>query len=133
VVQVDPQDDSIRRFIVRHYRYDPERRERRHVVVAAFDNKREYRRCLEETAAEISHRKRVGTADALEHVSGVVLEPGYLRKQENARLIERAAAHGVRLEDRADLELPRNVAFLTPSKPSRVARLRRLVRRRRMP
>src|SRR5580700_7663243 len=42
MAQVDPADDSIKRFIVRHYRYDPERRARRHVVVAAFDNEPEY-------------------------------------------------------------------------------------------
>jgi hypothetical protein len=40
--RVDPEDDSIERFIVRHHRYDPLRRERRHVVVAAFDNEQEY-------------------------------------------------------------------------------------------
>jgi hypothetical protein len=28
MAQVDPEDDSIRRFIVRHYRYDSQRRER---------------------------------------------------------------------------------------------------------
>jgi hypothetical protein len=42
VAEVDPDDDSIRRFIVRHYRYDPDRHERRHVVVAAFDSEREF-------------------------------------------------------------------------------------------
>jgi hypothetical protein len=38
VVQIDAGDDSIRRFIVRHHRYDPDRR-RRHVVVAAVDGR----------------------------------------------------------------------------------------------
>ncbi len=133
VVQVDPNDDSIRRFIVQHYRYDPERRQRRQVVVAAFDNKREYRRCLEATTAEISRRERAGTADALEHASGVVHEPGYRRKQQHARLIERAAKHGVAPPNPADLELPRNVAFLSDSGPSRLSRWRGLLRRRRMP
>jgi hypothetical protein len=28
--------------VVRHYRYDPDRRQRRHVVVAAFDNESEF-------------------------------------------------------------------------------------------
>jgi hypothetical protein len=43
MARVDPDDDSRRRYIVKHYRYDPERRERRHVVVAAFDSRREYK------------------------------------------------------------------------------------------
>jgi hypothetical protein len=33
--RVDPQDDSIRRWVVHHYRYDPHRRERRHVLISA--------------------------------------------------------------------------------------------------
>ena len=47
VARVDPGDDSIERFIVRHYRYDPQRRERRHVVVAVFGNEREFQACVE--------------------------------------------------------------------------------------
>lgn len=132
MVQVDPEDDSIRRYVVRHYRFDPVRRERRHVVVAAFDNEREYRRCLDATAAEISGRKQTGAADTVEHASGVVLEPGYQRKQQTARLIQRAAAHGVAPQDLADLDLPRNVGFLSASSPSRLARLRGRLRRRRL-
>jgi hypothetical protein len=33
MARVDAEDDTLRRYIVRHYRYDPERHERRHVVV----------------------------------------------------------------------------------------------------
>jgi hypothetical protein len=133
VAQVDPENDSIRRFIVQHYRYDPERRERRQVVVAAFDNKREYRRFLEATAAELSRRQDAGTAEAEEYVSGVVQEPGHERMQQKARLIARAAAHGVVAKDVADHELPRNVARLSSSRPSRFARLRGLLHRRPLP
>ena len=60
VARVDPEDDDIRRFIVHHYRYDPQRRERRHVVVAAFDNEREFRACMEGVQAEIRRRREAG-------------------------------------------------------------------------
>jgi hypothetical protein len=60
VARVDPENDGVRRFIVRHYRYDPDRHERRHVVVAAFDNKREFLACLEQVRAEIERRKNRG-------------------------------------------------------------------------
>lgn len=133
VAQVDPEDDSIRRFVVQHYRYDPERHERRHVVVAAFDSKREYRRVLEATAAEVLRGKDAGAAEAEEYVSGVVREPGDRRRQQNARLIARAAVHGVVAKDLAGLELPRNVAFLSSSRPSLLSRLRGLLRRRPLP
>ena len=32
--EVDPNDDSIWRWVLKHYRFDPERGERRRVVVA---------------------------------------------------------------------------------------------------
>ena len=38
VAEVDPDEDTIARWVVAHYRYDADRRERRHVVVAAFDS-----------------------------------------------------------------------------------------------
>lgn len=46
VARVDPNDDSIERWSVRWYRYDPDRHERRHVTVAAFDNASEYYECM---------------------------------------------------------------------------------------
>jgi hypothetical protein len=110
---VDPENDSIRRFVVRHYRYDPDRHERRHVIVSAFDNKREYKACMEETAAEIrARRERGDPVEPTEHVTGEVQEPGYRRKQQNARLVERAMRHGVMPAELASLEMPSNVAFL---------------------
>lgn len=110
---MDPDDDSIRRFIVRHYRYDPDRRERRHVIVAAYDNDREYEACMEETAAGIEARRQRGEpVEPTEHVSGVVQEPGYRRKQQNGRLVARALRHGVSPAELENLEMPSNVAFL---------------------
>jgi hypothetical protein len=54
--RVEPEDNSIRRYIVHHHRYDPARRERRHVVAAAFDNEPEFRPCVERVRAEIAQR-----------------------------------------------------------------------------
>jgi hypothetical protein len=39
---VDPDDDSLGRDVVWHFRYDAVRDERRNVVVAAFDNEQEF-------------------------------------------------------------------------------------------
>ena len=76
VARVDPDDDSLRRFVVSVYRYDPDRHERRHVVVAAFDNKREFNACIDEVHAEIEARKERGVpVEPNEHVMGVELEP----------------------------------------------------------
>src|ERR1700744_486963 len=96
MAQVDPEDDTINRFIVRHYRYDPQRHERRHVVVAAFDNENEMWVRMQEIAAEIKRRREAGEeVDPREHASGSHHEPGYLRRAANGHLISRAIGHGV--------------------------------------
>ena len=113
MARVDPADDDALRFIVRHYRYDPARRERRHVDVAAFDNEPEFLACLADLRGEIERRTRDGEpADPAEHVSGVVHEPGYHRRAANGRLVGRAISHGVAPRLLDDLELPPNVSFV---------------------
>jgi hypothetical protein len=95
VARVDPEDDAIWRFIVCHYRYDPQRRERRYVVVAAFDNEAEYFACVKSIGDEIGWRRERGEpVDPHEHASGVVHEPGYLRRSANGHLVTRAIKHG---------------------------------------
>ena len=110
--EVSPDDHSIQRFIVRNYRYHPERRERRHVVVASFDNAIEFEERIEQLAAELELR-RMSTEppDPRESISGVVLEPGHHALQQNAHLLRRAVAHGVVPPNVADLPLPSNIAL----------------------
>ncbi len=112
MARVDPADDGALRYIVRHYRYDPDRHERRHVDVAAFDNEREFLDCIEALRDEIERRKRDGQpVDPREHISGVVHEPGYRRRAANGRLVWRAVSHGVAPRCLDELELPSNVSF----------------------
>jgi hypothetical protein len=65
---------------VRLYAYDPERRERRHRVIAAFDNEQEFIALIHSNKGEIDRRRSVGEElSALEDYLGVALEPGYRR------------------------------------------------------
>ena len=108
---VDPDDDAIQRYMVTHYRYDPDRHERRHVVVGAFDNEFEFDACLDATAATLRARRDIDEAvHPREHVSGVVHEPGYRRRQQNGRLLRRQFEHGVLPLDWQDLDLPSNIS-----------------------
>lgn len=132
--KVDVDDDRILRFVVRHYRYDPARRERRHVVVAAFDNRREFSACLASVDAEIRKRRAAGEkVDAIEHASGIVREPGADRLAANGHMLRRAMEHGVDPSPSLDeMELPRNMALLSSGVDSRagwLSRARRLIRR----
>ena len=68
--RVDPDDDSIRRWVLRHYRYDPHRRQRRHVFVAAFDDKREFEAAMAREQRSLTQRQEHG-GDPREHLTGL--------------------------------------------------------------
>lgn len=113
---VDVTDDSVRRFVVRHYRFDPTRRERRHVIVEAFDNAREFEVCLTRVTADIMDRRSAGErVDPSEHASGIVREAGDDRLAANGHVLRRAMRHGVAPPRLVDVELPRNMTALTPN------------------
>jgi hypothetical protein len=96
MAEVDPEDDAIDRYVVRHYRFDPERRERRHVLDAAYDNDREMRRHLERIASELARRRAAGErVDRREHATGSVIRPRDRERAATAHLVRRAMAHGV--------------------------------------
>ena len=119
VAQVDPEDDSIERFIVRRYCYDPQRRERRHVVVAAFDNEQEFHACLDSVRHEIKARREHGApVDPGEHASGTVQEPGYLRRAANGHLLRRAIRHAATGSWIEGLELPSNMSVMRAERPA---------------
>ncbi|GAB3077604.1 hypothetical protein [Pedococcus soli] len=127
MARVDAEDDSIRRFVVRHYRYDPARHERRHVVVAAFDNEREFTALLESIRDDIEKRRAAGEpVDRNEHASGTVHEPGDRRRAATGHLIRRAMEHGVDPRPWINMDdVPSNIAFLSLGEEprSRPARL----------
>jgi hypothetical protein len=121
VAALNPDDDTVRRYVVLHYRYDPDRHERRHVVVGAFDNESEYDACLVATGNALDAQRDSGEAvDPREHVSGTVYEPGYRRLQQNGRLLRRAAEHGVWPPNWQDLELPSNIGVVQAGGPDRI-------------
>ena len=107
---VDPDDDSIRRWVLRHYRYDAHRRQRRHVIVDAFDNKREFEAAMAQEQRSLTQRQEHG-GDPREHLTGTLLEPGHQARARTGRLVRRSIEHGVDpwpLIDEQDL--PRNAA-----------------------
>lgn len=113
MAEVDPDDDTIRRFVVMHYRYDPDRHERRNVIVAAFDDETEFNTQIDALAADLRARRSISDLqDPSERISGVVLEPGHRALQRNAHLLRRAIEHGVAPQNVRDLPLPPNIALL---------------------
>jgi len=118
VARVNADDDSVRRWVVLHYRYDADRRERRNIAVAAFDNPDEFHADLETRSAQLRSDKECGEVlDAVERISGRMYGPGYLRLQRNAHLLKRAIEHGVAPAVIDDMELPSNVSYIRAERP----------------
>jgi hypothetical protein len=116
---VDPDDDEIQRHIVQHYAFDPERRERRHRIVGAFDNEREALELFDQLSRELGRRRESGEpVDRREHYRATVLEAGHRRRHANARLLRAAQRRGVPIDHlQDDLELPASVAILRSAGP----------------
>lgn len=109
---VDPYDDSLRRWVLEHYRFDPRRRQRRNVVVAAYDDQREFESAMKDYDIGIRAEIEAGERDSQERVSGVLWDQGHHAAQALGRLVRDAVRHGV--DPRpflADGRLPPNVAL----------------------
>jgi hypothetical protein len=76
---LDPNDDNIKRYVVRRYAYDHECHELRHQVVAAFDNEREFIALIRARKREVDLHRSSGEEPLPSTTSPVSLEPGYLR------------------------------------------------------
>jgi len=95
VPEVDPSDDSTWRWVLHHYRFDPERRQRRNVVAAAYDNETEFLAALSTYSQRIQAEIDAGARDDAEHVGGVVWPPGDHDAQARGRTVRQAFSHGV--------------------------------------
>ena len=114
MARVNADDDDLMRYVVCRFAYDPQRRERRHQIVVAFDNEREWAAFLDRAAAQLRQERAAGMiTDPGEHYTGAVLEPGYQRRQQNGRLIRRAIKRGADIGALlAELDLPSNMAIV---------------------
>ncbi len=87
------------------------------MIVAAFDNSLEFEAAIDAAAVDLRRRRESGEAvDTREDVSGIVLEPGYRRKQQGGRIIKRAIERGATLDaetwDRLANDLPPGMAVM---------------------
>jgi hypothetical protein len=114
MARIDADDDDLMRYVVRRYAYDPQRRERRHQIIVAFDNEREWVAFLDQAAAQLRQDRAAGlVTDPHDHYTGLVLEPGYRRGQQNGRLIRRAIERGADISAfLAGLDLSSNMAII---------------------
>lgn len=93
--EVDPDDDSVWRWVLHHYHLDPQRKQRRNVILAAYDNADEFDAALAAFAQRIKAEIDAGTRDQRERAGGVVWHPGHHAEQARRRLVGEAVRHGV--------------------------------------
>ena len=87
-------------------------------TTGTFDNEPEFLASIERVRAEIGQRQERGQrVDPREHASGVVHEPGYLRRAAIGHLLSRAVKHGVPGLRFEDLELPSNMCVFRAERP----------------
>lgn len=89
--RVDPQDDRVARYIVFHYRYDPERHERRNMIVAAYDNHAEMVAHVLRLTRALNTSRAQDSVDPHEHCSGSIRPPGYNERVRTQRIESRRA------------------------------------------
>lgn len=94
MAQVDLDDDTLWRWVIQHYRFDPTRNERRNVVVSVFDNAAEFETELHRYAVRVHAEITAGTRSGRENVSGLALHLGYQAEQARAHAARRAISHG---------------------------------------
>lgn len=95
VAEVDPEDDSIGRYVVRHYAYDPARHERRHQTTVAFDDRMEFEAHIDDANARLRALKAADRdVDPLEYYGGVFKPAGEDHHQRLRRIAQAAIKHG---------------------------------------
>jgi hypothetical protein len=95
---IEISDDSKSRWVVFHYRYVEQRKQRRQVVIACFDNRREWRRFIREDSKRLQAAKEGGTADPKERISGNFRPAGYDRAYREVRRLSRNSARSTPME-----------------------------------
>jgi hypothetical protein len=117
VARVDHEDDTIWRWVIQHYRFDPERRERRNVIVAAYDSQTEFEAEFARYVEMIRGEIVAGSRSPHENLSGITLEPGHLAAAARGHHVRRAIEHGVSPERILSTgPLPSDMAVLTFTK-----------------
>jgi hypothetical protein len=92
MTRIDPADDTVDRWILRWYRFDADRGERRHTTVAAFDNVAEFEAEMSQLVEQLRRRKAAGLSEDVEWITGVHHYPGYKEAMAARRRAERARA-----------------------------------------
>ena len=104
-IEVDVRDDSLDRWYVSHYKYDPDRKQVRHVFLKAFSRQKGQMKYFALVSEGLQDRKLVEEVPRHEHISGGHYEPGnHARLRENRKQNGGVGSNFVRYEQRENQE-----------------------------
>ena len=92
--EVDPEDDTVHRYLVWHFKYDQNRRQRRMVVLGAFNTFPEAERLFLSKSNELVLLVASGQADPRERMSLDNRYPGHHARAVEGRLAMRKMKSG---------------------------------------
>lgn len=76
MAEVDPNDNSIKSYTVRHHKFDPETNHFRWFNLKTFDNETEMVQLMNQIFDDIERRLLIGDASTKEQVAGTINESG---------------------------------------------------------
>jgi len=86
VTTLDPDDDTLTRYLVQHYRFDANRGERCLVVIGAFSTQREALKFLKRKSKELLGLKSAGLADTNEYICSSIMRAGHAERATETRM-----------------------------------------------
>jgi len=70
MAEVDPNNEAIRRYTVRHHKFDPDTNHFRWFNIKSFDNEAEMTELMNQIFEDIERRRILGETDLKEQVAG---------------------------------------------------------------
>lgn len=93
--EVDINNDSLTRFVVKHYKYDQKSNHYSHLNVIAFNNKHEMKNKIKKLNNHLDSLKSNNVAYKKEYFYGVIYKPEHFAKTNQMHLINKMIRHGV--------------------------------------
>jgi hypothetical protein len=93
--EIDISDDSLTRYVVKHYKFDPSTKHFIHLELMAFDNKKELEMKISELGKSLKHLQDSHEVTSKEYIYGAIYKPGHFDQTNQMHLVKRMIRHGV--------------------------------------
>lgn len=93
--EIDISDDSLTRFVVKHYKFDRSTKHFVHLELMAFDNKKEFEKKISELGKSLQILQNANKVSSSEYVYGVIYQPGHFAQTNQMHTVKKMIRHGV--------------------------------------